>query len=79
MLGNAQQVDPACLDLDDERDIQPLQCHGVDVEEVDREQAFGLGAQKGAPGVIATRRWRDPAGAQDLADGRGGDSMTEAT
>jgi hypothetical protein len=34
-----RKVDPACLDLDDEGDIQPLQCRGVDVEEVDREEA----------------------------------------
>jgi hypothetical protein len=79
MLGNAEQVDPAGRDLDDERDVQPLQGHGVDVEEVDREQTVGLGAQEGAPGVIASRRWRNPAGAQDCADGGGGDSMAEAT
>jgi hypothetical protein len=72
-------VDPACLDLDDERDIQPLQRHGVDVEEVDRKQAVGLGAQEGAPGVVAALGWRDPAGTQDFADGRGGDPMAEAT
>ena len=79
MLGNAEQVDSACLDLDDERDIQPLQRHGVDVEEIDRKQAAGLGAQQGAPGVVAARGWRDPAGTQDLADGRGGGPMVEAT
>jgi hypothetical protein len=44
MFGNAERVDPACRDLDDERDIQPLQCHGVDVGEVDRQQAIGVGA-----------------------------------
>ena len=69
MLGNAERVNPACLDLDDERDIQPLQRHGVHVEEVDRKQAVGLGAQEGAPGVVAAGGWRDPAGTQDLADG----------
>jgi hypothetical protein len=72
MLGNAERVDPACLDLDDERDIQPLQRDGVDVEEVDRKQAAGLGAKEGAPGVVAARGWRDPAGTQDFADGRSG-------
>jgi hypothetical protein len=53
MLGNAERVNPACLDLDDERDIQPLQRHDAGVEEVDRQQAAGLGAQEGAPGVVA--------------------------
>ena len=78
MLGNAERVNPACLDLDDERDIQPLQRHGVDVEEVDRQQAAGLGAQEGAPGVVAA--WMaGSCGARDLADGRGGDAMSEAT
>jgi hypothetical protein len=68
-----------CLDLDDERDVQPLERHGVDVEEVDRKQAVGLGSQEGAPGVIAACRWRDSAGTQDLTDGRGGHPMAEAT
>jgi hypothetical protein len=69
MLGNTERVDPACLDLDDERDIQPLQRHGIDVEEVDRKQTAGLGAGEGALGVVAARGWRHPAGTQDLADG----------
>jgi hypothetical protein len=38
------------------------------VEEVDRQQAAGLGAQEGAPGVVVVGRWRDPVGAQDFAD-----------
>jgi hypothetical protein len=79
MLGNAERVDPACLDLDDERDIQPLRRHGVDVEEVDRKQAVGLGAQGGAPGVVTALGWRGPAGTQDFADGRGGDPMAALT
>ena len=79
MPGNAERVNPACLDLYDERDIQPLQRHGAGVEEADRKQAAGLGAQEGAPGVVAARGWRDPAGTQDLADGRGGYPMAEAT
>jgi hypothetical protein len=77
--GNAEQVDPAWFDFDDERDVQPLQRHGVDVEEVDREQTVGLRSQVGAPGVIAVGRWRDPAGApgscgwsRRRVDGRGG-------
>ncbi|WP_260478934.1 hypothetical protein [Kibdelosporangium aridum] len=49
------------------------------MEEVDRQQAVSLDAQEGAPGVIVARRWRNPAGAQDLADGGGGDSVAEAT
>jgi hypothetical protein len=71
-------VDPAGFDFDDERDVQPFQCHGVDVEEVDCQQAVGLGAQEGPPSVIVVCRWRDPAGAQDFADGGGGDLMAEA-
>ena len=79
MLDNAEQVNPARLDLYDERDIQPLQRHGVGVEEVDRKQAAGLGAQEGAPGVVAARGWRHPAGTQDLTDGRGGYPIAETT
>lgn len=36
-MGYAERVNPACHDLDDERDVQPLQHHSVDVEEVDRK------------------------------------------
>jgi hypothetical protein len=58
MLGNAEQVSPEGLDLDDECDIQPLQYHGVDVEEADREQAVGLGSQEGAPARFCLARRR---------------------
>jgi hypothetical protein len=42
-------VNPACLDLDGERGMQPLQRHGAGVEEADRQQAAGLAAQEAAP------------------------------
>jgi hypothetical protein len=39
--------------FDDECRVEPFEGHGVDVEEVDREQSFGLGAQECPPGVAA--------------------------
>jgi hypothetical protein len=62
MLGNAERVDPACRDLDDERDIQPLQCHGVDVEEVDRRSS-PIGDDPEASAVAIVRRSACGAGA----------------
>ena len=44
VAGDAQDVDVAGGDLDAEEDVQLLQQDGVDGEEVDREDARGLGA-----------------------------------
>jgi hypothetical protein len=52
--GGDEQVDPAGAVLDHECRVQALQGHGVDVEEVDREETVGLGAQERTPGVAAT-------------------------
>lgn len=66
--GDAQQVDPAGLVLDHESDIQPGQGErAVYVEQVDRQDGPGVGAQERAPLVIADGRRRDPPAAQDLA------------
>jgi hypothetical protein len=49
------------------------------VEEVDREQAGGLGAQELPPagvGVPDRRRW-DPAALEDATDRRGADTVAE--
>ena len=53
-VGDAEQVDPAGAVLDHERRVQALQGHGVDVEEVDREQTVSLDSQERAPRVAAT-------------------------
>ena len=47
MCGHAQDVQVAVADLECEQDVEPSQCErAVDVEEVDREHAGGLGAQE---------------------------------
>ena len=70
----------AVTDLKGEQDVEPPKCHrAVDVEEVDREHAGGLGSQELPPvgvGVPARRRW-DPVLVEDPPDRRGTDSVAE--
>ena len=65
MRGHAQHVQVAVADLEHEQDVEPPQRHrAVDVEEVDREHAGGLGAQElppagvGVPDGAGGIRWR---------------------
>jgi hypothetical protein len=52
------------------RDVQSLQQHGVDVQEVDGEYPCGLGVQELAPGRARASRCRvDACGPQDFIDG----------
>src|SRR5215475_5192418 len=54
VLGDTQQVYPAGVVLDDERDIQPPQRdHAVDVEEVGGKDRVGVRAKEGAPRLLA--------------------------
>ena len=63
MAGDFQEVEVAVADLEYELDVeQPERHRAVDVEEVDREHAGGLGAQELPPagiGLPDRRRW-DP-------------------
>jgi hypothetical protein len=56
--------------LDENQDVQPLQQHGVHVQEVDGEDLGGLGVQELPPGR-ACASWRrvDVRGMQDLPHG----------
>ena len=47
--GDAQQVHTPGGVFDKEQDVQAAQGHGIDMEEVGREDGFGLGGQEGAP------------------------------
>jgi hypothetical protein len=73
-------VQRAVPDLDREQDVEPPQCHRtVDVEEVDREHAGGLGAQELPPrgvGVPDRGRW-DAVALEDPSDRRGADAVAE--
>jgi len=68
---------PAAADLDDDRRVQPLQHDGVDVQEIDRQDRFGLSAQERAPRVVTPGRRRYPPGSQDLTDSGGGHTISE--
>ena len=53
MCGHAQDVQVAVADLDHEQDVESPERHrAVDVEEVDREHAGGLGAQELPPAAV---------------------------
>src|SRR6185312_9666559 len=81
MPGHAQDVQVAVTDLEHEQDVEASQRErAVDVEEVDREHAGGLGAQELPPtGVGAPQRcWWDPVAPQDPPDRRGAHAMAES-
>ena len=52
--GNTQDVHAAGLDLHDEEDVQPLEEHGVNVQEVARQDPGCRGGQELAPGWSVT-------------------------
>ncbi|WP_158847904.1 hypothetical protein [Saccharothrix deserti] len=59
--------------------MEPLADQGVDVEEVRRDDALGLGGGELAPGRAAAAWGRvDACRAQDLPDRRGGDPVAES-
>jgi hypothetical protein len=60
-------------------EILPQRQRAVDVEEVDRDHAGGLGAQELPPAGIGSphRRWRDPVALQDPPDRRRADPVAE--
>jgi hypothetical protein len=78
--GDAQDVQVAVADLEREQDVEPPQRdRAVDVEEVDREHAGGLGAQELPPagvGVPYRCRW-DAVALEDPPDRRGTDPVAE--
>lgn len=73
MSGDAGDVDATGAVLDEERDEQAPQEDRVDVEDVDGEDARGLGLEELRPGSVgALRCWIDPCLLQDLPNGGGG-------
>ena len=80
MRGHAQDVQVAVADRQSKQDVEPPQRYrAVDVEEVDREHAGGLGAQEPPPtgiGIPHRRRW-DAVTLQDPPDRRGTDAVAE--
>ena len=71
MPGHAQHMQVAVADLKHEQHIEPPQRErAVDVEEVDREHAGGLGAQELPPAGVGVPQWCwwDPVAAQDPPD-----------
>src|SRR3954447_13941662 len=80
MFGDAQNVQVAVADLEGNQHVDPPQRErAVDVEEVDREHAGGLGAQELPPAGIGMtqRRWWDPAALEDPPDHRRADAVAE--
>ena len=72
------QVGVAGAVLDDDQRVDAPQEHGVHVDEIDRQDAAGLGGQELLPGrARAAGRGVNPGVAQDLPDRRGSDRMAE--
>jgi hypothetical protein len=70
---------PAAVMFDHDEDVEAAQEHGVDVQEVDREDRVGLRGQELAPGRPGpSGRWIEPRTLQDRPDGGGGHGMAEA-
>jgi hypothetical protein len=78
--GQVQQVYPAGPVSGHECRIQPGQGErAVHVQEVDRQDGLGMGAQKCAPPVTACSRRRDPPATQELAERVRAEEVYEAT
>ena len=64
-------------DVDEEQDVDPFECGGVDGEEVTGDS--GLGVKELCPGHVGSVRGRfDSAFFEDLPDGGGGECVAEA-
>jgi hypothetical protein len=72
-------VEVAGFYFEGDQHVDPPQCHGVHVEEVDRQRGGCLDAQELPPAEVAAagRRRGYPGSAEDPADRRGGDPVTE--
>ncbi len=76
--GDAGEMDAAGAVLDDDQDIEATEQHGVHVNEVDREDAVGLGGQELPPGRTRPPRCgTEPGIMQDLPHRRAGDGVAE--
>ena len=51
MASHGSTDDSPCLEVQDDEDVERLKPHGLHGEEVDANDAFGLVAQKGPPGL----------------------------
>ena len=63
--GDTEQVGAPAGVLDGEQDVEPLEHHGVDGEEVCRQDALGLCSQELGPGRASTRCWPQAMAAED--------------
>lgn len=70
---------PAGAHLDQEQDIASAQADCVEVEEVDCEQAGGLGAKEGSPADVGSPWcWTQPSVSEDSADGTRANSIAQS-
>ena len=78
MCGDPAEVHPAGAVLDKHQDVQPVQQHGVCVQEIHREDPGGLGVQELPPGRARPAGSRiDARGMQDLPHRRRRDRNAE--
>ena len=75
--GDTEQVGAPAGVLDGEQDVEPLEHHGVDGEEIRRQDALGLGSQELGPGRASTWCWSRAMAAEDSAHGRRPDPDAE--
>jgi hypothetical protein len=80
MCGDAGDVQAATCVLEERRRLHAPAERGVEVEEVRRDDALGLGGEELAPGGAGPAgRGADAGGVEDLPYGAGGDRMAEAS
>jgi hypothetical protein len=76
--GDAEDVDSADMDLDDEQHVKSAQEDRVEVKEIAGQQPVGLGAKERSPGRVEASRWRaDAVAAQNSTDGRLADAIAQ--
>ena len=77
--GDTQDVHPPGLDFHHEQDVQAPEEHGVNEQEVTRQDRGRLGGQELPPGRgCPAWRGREPGGGQDPADRSGAEPVPEA-
>jgi hypothetical protein len=77
--GDAENVHPPGVDLHHEQDVQALEEHGVNVQEIARQDPGRLEGQELTPGRgCPARCGREPGRGQDPADRARADAVPEA-
>jgi hypothetical protein len=79
MSGDSGDVQPSCAVFEEGQCVEAVAESGVEVEEVDCDDALGLVGEELSPCLAGpARSWIDSGGVEYFPDGRGADLVPEA-